>query len=158
MSCPILAIPWTVCSLPGSSVHGIIPARILEWVAISYSRFYTQQCTYVSPNHPILPTLSLSHPLVAIHLFFMSVSLFLFCKQVHLYHFSKSTYKVLGTAPPSMEFSRQEYWSGLPFPSPGDIPDLGIKPRSPALQADSLPFEPPGKPSESPGHCVKKFW
>ena len=41
-----------------------------------------------------------------------------------------------------MEFSRQEYWSGLPFPSPGDLPDLGIKPRSPALQADSLPSEP----------------
>ena len=41
-------------------------------------------------------------------------------------------------APPSMGFSRQEYWSGLPFPSPGDLPDPGIKPRSPALQADSL--------------------
>ena len=41
-----------------------------------------------------------------------------------------------------MEFSRQEYWSGLPFPSPGDLPDPGIKPRSPALQADSLPSEP----------------
>ena len=41
-----------------------------------------------------------------------------------------------------MEFSRQEYWSGLPFPSPGDLPDPGIKPKSPALQADSLPSEP----------------
>ena len=50
-------------------------------------------------------------------------------------------------APPSMEFSRQEYWSGLPFPSPGDLPDPGIKPRSPALWADTLPAEPPGKPS-----------
>ena len=46
----------------------------------------------------------------------------------------------------SMGFSRQEYWSGLPFPSPGDLPDPGIKPRSPALQADTLPSEPPGKP------------
>ena len=46
---------------------------------------------------------------------------------------------------PSMGFSRQEYWSGLPFPSPGDLPDQGIKPMSPALQADSLPSEPPGK-------------
>ena len=52
-------------------------------------------------------------------------------------------------APPSMEFSRQEYWSGLPFPSPGDLPDPGIKPRSPALQADALPSEPPGKPRDS---------
>ena len=51
-------------------------------------------------------------------------------------------------APLSMEFSRQEYWSGLPFPSPGDLPNLGIKPRSPALQVDSLPSEPPRKPLE----------
>ena len=47
----------------------------------------------------------------------------------------------------SMGFSRQEYWSGLPFPSPGDLPDPGIEPRSPALQADALPSEPPGKPT-----------
>ena len=47
--------------------------------------------------------------------------------------------------PPSMGFSRQEYWSGLPFPSPGDLPDPGIEPRSPASQADALPSEPPGK-------------
>ena len=45
----------------------------------------------------------------------------------------------------SMQFSRQGYWSGLPFPSPGDLPDPGIKPRSPELQADSLPSEPPGE-------------
>ena len=49
-------------------------------------------------------------------------------------------------ASPSMGFSRQEYWSGLPFPSPRDLPDPGIKPRSPALQADALTSEPPGKP------------
>ena len=49
-------------------------------------------------------------------------------------------------APLSMEFSRQEYWGGLLFPSPGDLPNPEIKPGSPALQADSLPFEPPGKP------------
>ena len=46
----------------------------------------------------------------------------------------------------SMGFSRQEYWSGLPFPSPEDLPNPGIKPRSPALQADSLPFELQGSP------------
>ena len=45
-----------------------------------------------------------------------------------------------------MGFSRQEYWSGLPFPSPGDLPKPGIKSRSPALQVDSLPAEPQGKP------------
>ena len=50
-------------------------------------------------------------------------------------------------ASPSMGFSRQEYWSGLPFPSPGDLPDPGVKPGSPALEADTLTSEPPGKPS-----------
>ena len=46
--------------------------------------------------------------------------------------------------PLSMVFSRQEYWSGLPFPSPGDLPNPGIEPGSPALQADTLSSEPPG--------------
>ena len=45
-----------------------------------------------------------------------------------------------------MEFSRQEYWGGYLFPSPGDLSNPGIKPGSPALQADYLPSEPPGKP------------
>ena len=58
---------------------------------------------------------------------------------------------VAGQAPLSMGISRQEYWSGLPFTSPEDLPDLGIEPRSPALQADSLPSEPPGKP-----YCIYK--
>ena len=49
-------------------------------------------------------------------------------------------------APPSIEFSRQEYWSWLPFPSPGALPNPGIEPRSPALWADTLLSEPPGNP------------
>ena len=51
----------------------------------------------------------------------------------------------LHQAPPSMGFSRQEYWSGLPFPSSWNLPDPGIEPRSPALKTDALPSEPPGK-------------
>ena len=53
-----------------------------------------------------------------------------------------TTWTVAYQAPPSMGFSRQEYWSGLPFPSPGDLPDPGIEPRSPAFQADALTSEP----------------
>ena len=49
-------------------------------------------------------------------------------------------------ASPSMGFSRQEYWSGLPFPSPGNLPGPGMEPGSPALEADALTSEPPGKP------------
>ena len=57
-----------------------------------------------------------------------------------------SPWTVACQAPPSIGFSRQEYWSGLSFPSPGDLPDPGIEPGSPALHANFLPSEPPGSP------------
>ena len=68
-----------------------------------------------------------------------------------LSHFSPvqlfvTPWTVAHQAPLSVGFSKQEYWSGLPCPLPGDFPDTGIKPRSPTLQANSLPSEPPGKP------------
>ena len=56
-------------------------------------------------------------------------------------------------APLSLELPRQEYWSGLPFPSPGDLSDLRIEPRSPTLQVDALPSEPQGKPIVSMEGC-----
>ena len=59
--------------------------------------------------------------------------------------------------PGSMGLSRQEYWSGLPFPFPGGFPNPGIKPWGPALQADSLPSEPPGKALFSHGPPLKKW-
>ena len=61
-----------------------------------------------------------------------------------------------GQAPLSMGFSRQEHWSGLPFPSPRDLPDLGMELGSPALQADSLPSEPPGSPRN--GETQANLW
>ena len=62
-------------------------------------------------------------------------------------------------APPSVDFSRQEYWSGLPFPSPGDLPNPGMEPRSPTLQADALTSEPQGtkKPLDENERRVKKL-
>ena len=74
-----------------------------------------------------------------------------FDEVLNLNHFScvwlfETPWIVVCQAPLSMEFSRQEYWSGLPCPHPGDLPNAGIEPRSPTLQADSLPPEPPGKP------------
>ena len=59
-----------------------------------------------------------------------------------------TSWTVANQAPLSIGFSRQECWSGLPFPSPGDLPDPGNEPGSPTLQADALPSEPPGK-------CIK---
>ena len=57
----------------------------------------------------------------------------------------------------SVGFPRQEYWGRLPFPSPGVLPDPGVKPGCPALQVDSLPTEPPGKPQYNPG-CMRYAW
>ena len=73
--------------------------------------------------------------------------------------FFATPWSVVYQAPQSMQFSRRECWSGLPFPSPGDLPNPGIEPGSPALQVDALPSEPPGKPKNK--HCKtwpKRLW
>ena len=63
-------------------------------------------------------------------------------KSLSLVRLFATLWTVAYQAPPSMGFSRQECWSGLPFPSPGDLPNPGIKPGPPTLQADTLPWEP----------------
>ena len=65
-----------------------------------------------------------------------------------------TSWTVAYQASPSMGFSRHKYWSGLPFPSPGDLSDPGIEPRSPALEEDTLTSEPPGKIVESVGDVI----
>ena len=70
------------------------------------------------------------------------------CLRLHLHFFSGN--KLISTE----EFFRQEYWSGLPFPSPGDLPDPGVKPRSPTLQADTLPPRHQGNPHQC---CFPSF-
>ena len=72
------------------------------------------------------------------------------CYSLSRVQFFATPQTVACQAPLSMGFSRQEYWSGLPFTSPGDLPNPAIEPRSPPLQADSLPSEPPGKPQATP--------
>ena len=67
-------------------------------------------------------------------------------KLLHVCHLFAIPWTVVYQDYPSVEFSRQEYWSGLPFPSPGHLPYLGTEPRLPALPADALPSEPQGKP------------
>ena len=95
------------CSPPGSPVHGILQASILEWVAISFSNTY-----------------------IYVHI----------CTHVRAQWFFATPRTVAPQAPLSMEFSRQAYWSGLPLPSPGDLPDSRIESTSPAWQVDSLPL------------------
>ena len=140
--CFVAQLCLTLCdpmdgSPPGSSVHGISQERILEWVVISSSRgsswprdrirvscigrwFFTAEPP--GKPHSVIVVQSLS-----------CVRLF------------ETPWTEGCQAPLSMEFSRQEYWSGLPVPSPGDLPDPEIKPGVPALQADYLLSEPAGK-------------
>ena len=89
-------------------------------------------------------------------LFLGSAFLLQLVKSLSHVQLSATPWTVARQALLSMGFSRREYWSGLPFPSPGDLPDPGVKPRSPTLQADSLPSEPPGKPQHKSWQtCVR---
>ena len=81
---------------------------------------------------------------VARHLLLISMSEWV--KSLSRVRLFATPWTVAHQVPPSMGISRQEYWSGLPFPSPGDLRNPGIEPRSPVLQADALTSEPPEKP------------
>ena len=138
-SCPTLCEPMDH-SPRLSSVHGILQARILEWVAMPSCRISTwprdQTCvSYISYLGRQVPH----------HLCHLG---FLWCSCVVLSHWIMSdsvTPRTVASQNP-WGFSRQEYWSGLPCPPPGELRNQEIKPRSPALQVISLPPEPPGKP------------
>ena len=129
------------CSPLGSSVRGISQARIMEWVAISFCRGSSHHGdrTCISciagglftepPGKTPEKTL-----LLLLLSRFSRVQLFV------------TPRTVAQQASLPMEFFRQEHWSGLPFPSAGDLPNPRTEPESPAWQADSLPSEPPGKP------------
>ena len=150
--CPTLCNPVD-CSLPGFSIHGILQARILEWVTISLSRGSSQPrdrtrvsliggrrfnlwATREAPNHKFIllqMIISKWNCWVAVGCVCVCV-----CMLHMLSRFSRvwlfvTPWTVAHQAPLSLGFSRQEYWSGLPFPSPGDLSDPGIEPRSPAL-------------------------
>ena len=124
-SCPTLCHLMD-CSLPGYSVYESLQARILEWVVVPSSRgsFWPRDPTcvpYISCIGGGLVTKSC--PTLA------------------------TPWTVACQASLSMGSSRQEYWSGFPFPSTGDLPEPGTEPVSPVLQAQSLPTELRGKPS-----------
>ena len=87
----------------------------------------------------IIPLAQVFFYLIGVFLFFLFFFLVVSCLSAILWTLARQTLL-------SMEFSRQEYWSGLPCPPPGDLPNPGIEPRSLALQVDSLLSEPPGKP------------
>ena len=134
------------CSPPGSSVHGILQARILESVATSFSRRSSQPrgrtcISYVSciGRRVLYHQRHLGSPMCTLLLLLSCFS------HVQL---SVTLWTVAHQAPLPMGFSRQGYWSRLPCPPPGDLPNPGIKPTSLSLLhwwVGSLPLAPPGK-------------
>ena len=155
------------CSPPGSSVHRIFLARILEWVAISSSRGSSppRELTQVScigrgfftAEPPGKPTYLAIYP--SVYYLYLCIILYLdlyvslwvpVCSVASVCPLFAILWTIACQAPLSMGFSRQEYWSELPCPPPGDLSDPGVEPTSPvspALQADSLPLSHHGSPS-----------
>ena len=116
------------------------PLLSLQWGIFFFLSFLTvpwgmQDLSFPTKNQTHAPTVE-----VCVNVCVKSLS------RVRLF---ETLWTVARQAPLSMGFSRQEYWIGLPFPSPGDLPNPGIEPGSPALQADALSSEPPGTPSKS---------
>ena len=125
-SCPTLCDPMD-CSLPGSSFHGILQARVLEWVAISFSQKKTRSKTFMKGRQEgkfNSKTVSSHRKWRCCHLPIFYSRKMHSLSRVRLFVIP---WTVVYQAPLSMGFSRQEYWSGLPFPSLGDLPDPGIR-------------------------------
>ena len=143
-------------SLPSLSASH--PSRLIQSPCLSFlshtanSHWLSFTYAYISFHVILSIHLTLSSPLpMSISLFFMSPLV----KSVSCILLFATLWTVAHQAPLSIGFSRQEYWSGLPLPSPGDLPNPGIEPGSPTLQADVLASEPLGKPHRCP---VYKFF
>ena len=120
--------PWTV-AIQDPSVHGISQARILKWVSISFSRGSSRpsnQTRICYIGRRILYCCEVVKSLSCVRLF-------------------ATPWTVVYQAPPFMGFSRQDYWSGLPFPSPRDLPNPGIEPGVSQIVGRRFTSEPPGK-------------
>ena len=112
---------------PSSEHSGLISVTVSHWIILTHRIMETVQGELQKSNSPRKHCMYVCYSLSRVGLFV-------------------TLWTVAHQAPLSMGFPRLEYWGELLFPSPGDLLDPGIKPGSPALQADSLPFEPPGKP------------
>ena len=134
--CPTLFDPVD-CSPSYPCVPGILQVRILEWVTMTFSR---------DLPHPEIKARSPHCKQVLYHLSQLGSPNISEVKSLIRVRLFATPWTVTYQASLSMGFSRKEYWSGLLFPSPGDLPDPGIEPGFPALETDALTSEPPGKP------------
>ena len=133
-------------SPPGSSLsHPVIPG----WASLWKQWQFLHNWIHCPPMRTSTESISVVKMLI------FHIDYFKNCKVKSFIRFRlfATPWTLAHQAPPSMGFSRQEYWSGLPFPSPGDLPNPGIKPRSPTLRSDVLTSEPPGKPLK-----IVKIW
>ena len=123
-SCLTVSHPMD-CSPPGPSVHGGFQTRVLEWGAIAFSALVAQMVKNLpAMQETLVRSLGQEDSLEKVKVKGKSLS------RVRLF---ATPWTAAYQVPPSMEFSRQEYWSGLPFPSPVELPDPGIEPGSPTL-------------------------
>ena len=138
--------PWTMWGLGALTLHAVgSPNITYSWPSIS-----TSISTYYWRKSPwkwacAVETPEFKGQLYSSFLCFTFVIYKVKVKSLSCVGLFATPWTVAYQAPLSVGFSRQEYWSGLPLPSPGDLPNPGIEPRSPTMQADTLPFEPWGK-------------
>ena len=126
------------------------PSQNATFRSLSWQKWKGRQYQFGENTLPQPPWRWIWHYLVSWTFTFSESSPILLLKWSEVKSLSRvrlfvTPWTVAHQAPLSMGFSRQEYWSGLPFPSPGDLPDPGIEPRSPALRTDALTSEPFGK-------------
>ena len=125
-------IRMSICSL-GTSYRDYQLVKLML-----FSSFYTWRSQKASKNFSKFIQLGRER------LGLLTIKLIVKVKLLSCVQLFVTPWTVAYQASPSMEFSRHEYWTGLPLPTPGDLPDPGIEPRSPALQTDTLPSELPG--------------
>ena len=133
---------WTALPCPSSS-H---PSRLSQSTGFGFPASYSKFPPTVYWKCQLIQLL---WNMCSYYLLIWNYKEFLFLGKVKLLSrvwLFATLWTVAHQAPLSMGFSRQEYWSGLPLPSPGDLPNPGIESRSPTLKADALTSEPPGKP------------
>ena len=140
----------------GSILHGKSLACVTSWGADTFPYFgkyikheilHTSQKVHSSLSRSPESALTPISPLWALR------RTLCVCESLSHVGLFVTPWTVACQAPLSMEFSRQGYWGGLPCPSPGDLPDPGVEPMSPSLQADSLPTEPPSQDTKSSLLC-----
>ena len=144
-----VAVWWYGCVFSRAWFFAILWTITLQTpLSMGFSRQeYWSRLPFPPPGNRLNPGIEPASPALAGGFFTTVLPIWCVCYLLNHVWLFMTPWTIAHHAPLSMGFSRQEYWSGLPVPSPGDLPGPGIEPRSSTLQADSLPSESPGKPN-----------